>query len=160
MQSTSFIGYSTAIQLGNSHDIVSCMLYWIHLVVCERSILCCIVYCVFRIPNVFFFLAFKQFDRPKPTLLLKNIWKHIHVFFIHTFWQHETNTTFKNIRKKMWIIVSNFYMKIINKKHTLLYNLPIMHSIQRYNGLCELTKWFAYLTFLKKAFRMYCLLRL
>ena len=28
--------------------------------------------CVFRIPNVFF-LAFKQFDSTKPTLLLKNI---------------------------------------------------------------------------------------
>ena len=24
-------------------------------------------------------------------------------------------------------------MKIINNKHTLLYNLPIIHSIQRYN---------------------------
>ena len=25
-----------------------------------------------------------------------------------------------------------------NNKHTLLYNLPTIHSIQRYNGLCEL----------------------
>ena len=34
-------------------------------------------------------------------------------------------------------------MKIINNKHTLMYNLPTIHSIQRYNGLCELTKcWF------------------
>ena len=118
----------------------------------------CAVLCILHSKCIF--LAFKQFDSPKPTLLLKNIWKHIHVFFIHTFWQNETNTTFKNIRKKMCIIVSNFYMKIINNKHTLLYNLPIIHSIQRYNGLCELTEWFAYLTFFKKAFRMYCLLRL
>ena len=35
-------------QLGNSHDIVSCMLYWIHLVVCERSVPCYIVYCVLK----------------------------------------------------------------------------------------------------------------
>ena len=33
--------------LGNSHDFVSCILYWIHLIVCERSILCCIVYFFF-----------------------------------------------------------------------------------------------------------------
>ena len=33
---------------GNSHHIVSCMLYWIHLVVCERSMLCCIVYFAFQ----------------------------------------------------------------------------------------------------------------
>ena len=26
------------------------------------------------------FLAFKQFDSSKPTLLLKNIWKHAHIF--------------------------------------------------------------------------------
>ena len=34
--------------LGNSHDFVSCKLYWIHLAVCERSILCCIVHFVFQ----------------------------------------------------------------------------------------------------------------
>ena len=32
------------------------------------------------------FLAFKQFGSRKPTLLLKNIWKRIHNFFIHTIW--------------------------------------------------------------------------
>ena len=31
-------------------------------------------------------------------------------------------------------------MKIIDNKDTLLYNLPKIHSIQRYNDLCELTK--------------------
>ena len=41
--------------------------------------------------------------------------------------------------KKMCISVSDFYIKIINNKHTLLYNLPTIHSIQRYNGLFELT---------------------
>ena len=61
--------------VGNSHDIVSYMLYWIHLVVCERSMLCCIVYFIFQM--YFFFLAFKQFDSLTPTLLLENIWKHI-----------------------------------------------------------------------------------
>ena len=35
----------------------------------------------------------------------------------------------------MCISVSNFYMKIINKKHTLLYNLPTIHS------MCELTNY-------------------
>ena len=42
----------------------------------------------------------------------------------------------------MCISASNFYMNIINNKRTLLYNLPIIHSIQRYNGLCELTNFF------------------
>ena len=41
--------------------------------------------------------------------------------------------------KEMCMSVSDFYMKIINNKHTLLYNRPAIHSIQRYNGLCELT---------------------
>ena len=52
----------------------SYMLYWIHLV------LCCIVYFALC------FLTFKQFDSTKPTQLLQNIWKHTHIFFIHTFW--------------------------------------------------------------------------
>ena len=43
-------------------------------------------------------------------------------------------------KKEITISVSNFYMKTINIKHTLLYNLATIHSIQRYNGLCELTK--------------------
>ena len=73
----------------------------------------------------------------KPTQLLKNIWKHIHIFFIHTNWKHETNTTFKKIWKRC---VSNFDMKIITNNHTLLYNRPTIQSIQRYNCLCELTK--------------------
>ena len=79
--------------MGNSHDIVSCMLYWIHLIVCERSILCCIVY---------FALQMNFFD-------------------IQTIWWPETNTTFEK------------YMK------TLLYNLPTIHSILRYNGFVVLT---------------------
>ena len=58
--------YIFLFHLGNSHDFVSCMLYWIHLVICERSILCCMVYFVFKI----YFLVFKQFDRRKPTQLL------------------------------------------------------------------------------------------
>ena len=33
-----------------------------------------------------------------------------------------------------------FLHKNMNKKHTLLYNLATIHSIQRYNSLCELTK--------------------
>ena len=39
----------------------------------------------------------------------------------------------------MCISVSDFYMKIINNRHTLLYNFPTIHSIQQYYGLCELT---------------------
>ena len=54
----------------------------------------------------------------KPTLLLKNVW---------------------NIC--MCISVSDFYMKIINNKHTLLYNRPTIHSVQRYPRLRELTKY-------------------
>ena len=45
----------------------------------------------------------------------------------------ETSTTFEKHMKKMCISVSDFYMKIINNKHILLYNRPI----QRYKGLCE-----------------------
>ena len=89
-------------------DFVSCMLYWIHLVVCERSN--AMLYCALRIPNV---------------------------FFCHS---NDTNTTFEKHMKKMCgISVSDFYMKIINNKLTLLYNRPTIHSLQRYNGLCELT---------------------
>ena len=44
--------------------------------------------------------------------------------------------------KKMCTSVSDFYMKIINNKHTLLYILPTIHSIQRYYDLCELTNCF------------------
>ena len=43
--------------LDNSHGLVSCMLYCLHLVVCERSMLCSMcsmLCCVIRIPNVFF----------------------------------------------------------------------------------------------------------
>ena len=58
--------------------------------------------------------SFTEFDSMKPIQLLKTY-------------------------KKMCISVSDFYMKIINNKHTLFYNLPTIHSIQRYNGLCELT---------------------
>ena len=43
----------------------------------------------------------------------------------------------------MCIRVSNFYMKIINNKHTLFYNRPTIHSTQRYNDLCELTNCFS-----------------
>ena len=53
----------------------------------------------------------------------------------------ETHTTFKKPMKKMCINVSNFYMKIINNKYTLLYNGPTIHLIQRYNGLCELINY-------------------
>ena len=70
------------------------------------------LYCVFRIPNV---------------------------FFCHS---NDTNTTFEKHMKKMCgISVSDFYMKIINNKLTLLYNRPTIHSKQRYNGLCELTDY-------------------
>ena len=40
----------------------------------------------------------------------------------------------------MCINVSDFYMKIINNKHTLLYNRLTTYLLQRYNGLCELIK--------------------
>ena len=42
----------------------------------------------------------------------------------------------------MCISVLDFYMEIINNKHTLLYNLSTTHFIQRYKGLCELTNYF------------------
>ena len=59
-----------AYYMGNSYDIVSCMLWTLN----------SMLYYVFRIGNVFFFfLAFKQFVSPKATLLLRNIWKHIHI---------------------------------------------------------------------------------
>ena len=64
--------------------------------------------------NVYTFFSFTQFDSMKPIQLIKNY-------------------------EKTCISLSDFYRKIINNKHTLLYNLPIIQSIQRYNGLCELT---------------------
>ena len=114
----------------NSHDFVSCMLYWIHLVVCERSTLCGIVY--FALQNLFFFLDLNY------TTFEKHVKTYTHFFHSYNliawnqynFWKH---------MKKMCINVSNVYMKIINNKHTLLYNLPTIHSIQQYNSLCELS---------------------
>ena len=53
-------------QLGNSHDMVSCMFYWIYLIVCERAMLCCIVYFVFQ----------------------------MYFFGFQTIWYHEINTIF------------------------------------------------------------------
>ena len=44
--------------------------------------------------------------------------------------------------------VSDFYMKIINNKHTLLYNVPTKYSIQRYNDLYELTKYLTHIAVL------------
>ena len=40
--------------------------------------------------------------------------------------------------KKICRIISDFDMKIINNKYTLLYNRPTIHSIQQYNYLCKL----------------------
>ena len=79
--------------VGNSYDLVSCMLYWIHLVVCEHLMLCYIVYFVLQM--CFFFLAFKQYYNTKP---------------IHFFKPNE----------KTCISVSDLYMQIVNNKHTLL----------------------------------------
>ena len=41
--------------------------------------------------------------------------------------------------KKKCVSVSDFYKKLINNKHTLLYNRSTIHSIQRYNDVFELT---------------------
>ena len=54
-----------------------------------------------------------------------------HFFFIHTIGDFGFG---------FWIVL-DLLMKIINNKHTLLYNLPTIQSIQRYNALCELTKY-------------------
>ena len=57
--------------------------------------------------------------------------------------QYNDTTVFVNWpMEKMCIGVSDFYPKIIYNKHTLWNNLPTIHSIQRYNGLCELTNCF------------------
>ena len=77
------------------------------------------------------FLTFKQFDSTKPTQHLKNIY----TFF--SFAQCDLETYEENYTHE-----SDFYMKIINNKHTMLYNRPTIHSIQRYNALCELTNFF------------------
>ena len=88
------------------------------------------------------FLAFKQFDSPKPTQILKNIWWHTDFFHSHNLIARN-QYNFKKHMKNRCISVSDFY-----NKHTLLYNLPTIHSIQRYNGLCELTNCFNILWYL------------
>ena len=119
-------------QLGNSHDIVLCMLYWIYLVVCERSILCCIVYFVFQM----YFFSFTQLDRTKPKQPFKNIYTFISFTQFHSMKPIQLLKTYEKS-------VSNFYMEIINTSiQCWLCNLPTIHLIQRYNGLCELTNWF------------------
>ena len=47
--------------------------------------------------------------------------------------------------KKMCISVWDLLMKIVDNKQTLLYNLPTIQTIQRYNGLCELIKYIEFL---------------
>ena len=74
---------------------------------------------------IFYFLSFKQ-------LITRNQ---------HYFWNQPKPIQLLKTCKKICISVWNFYMKIINNKHTLLYNLPTIHWIQRYTGLYELTNW-------------------
>ena len=84
--------------MGNSYDFVSCMLYWILLVVCEW--LNAMLYCVFRILNPFF-LAFTQFDSPKPTL------GQFAQAVVSLYWVY----CWKFIQQRM-LVVDNFYIKI------------------------------------------------
>ena len=86
------------------------------------------LYCVFRIPNVFF-------------CHLNNLIPRNHHYFWKTYEKIYTFFSFTQFdSKNVYNCIEN--MKIINKKQTLLYNLPTIHSIQRYNGSCELTKYF------------------
>ena len=50
--------------------------------------------------------------------------------------QYNDTTTCVN-----WPSVPNFYMKIINNKHTLLYNRSIIYSIQQYNNTTACVNW-------------------
>ena len=67
--------------------------------------------------------------------------KNIHIFLFTQFDSTEPIQLLKTY-EKMCISVTDFYMKIVKNKHTLLYNLPIIHSIQRYNGLWILIKYY------------------
>ena len=103
------------------------------------------LYCVFRIPNVLLWHLNNLIARNQ-----HNFWKtyeNIYTFFCHSHnllaW---SQYNFWKTYKKMFISVSDFYMKIINNKHTLLYNLPTIYWKQRYKGLCELTTYFAWFT--------------
>ena len=49
--------------LGNSHDFVLCILYWIHLVVCEHN--------TTDFENIYIYFSFTQFDNMKPIQLKK-----------------------------------------------------------------------------------------
>ena len=80
---------------------------------------------IFHCKCIFFFLSFKQ-------LITR---------YQHYFWNQPKPIQLLKTCKKMCRSVWNFYMKIINSKHTLLYNLPKIYSIQRYNGLYALTNW-------------------
>ena len=86
--------------MGNSHDIVTCMLYWLFVNAQFYAVLC-----ISHYKCIFFFWAFKQFDIVKPIQFLK--------------------TYKKNVNKCI-----EFLHEIINNKHTLLYNLPTIYSIQ------------------------------
>ena len=65
------------------------------------------LYCVFRTPIVFFFLAFKQFDTPKPTQLLENIY----TFF--SFIQFDSTKPIQLLKK----YEKNWFKCIECKKH-------------------------------------------
>ena len=54
--------------------------------------------------------------------------------------------------------VSDFYAKIIHNKHTLLYKRLTIHSIQRYNGLYELTQMFYTHSYdIRRRIHMFCI---
>ena len=73
--------------------------------------------------------------------------KHITLLEGETFLRNKHEIAFFEIkctffgRKENTISVTDLYMKIINNKHTLLYNHPTIHVIQRYNVLCEFTNY-------------------
>ena len=102
--------------LGNSHDRVCCIEYtWLFVNTQFITVLR-----ILHFKCIFFGLLNNLTARNQ-----HNFWEtyeNIYTFFIHTF-EH---------MKNMCISVSHFQMKIINNKHTLLYNFTTI-------WLCELT---------------------
>ena len=65
-------------------------------------------------------------------------WKTYTHFFSFTFDSMEPMQLLKTYEKNVYKCIG-FLHENYQQQHALLYNLPTIHSIQRYKGLCELT---------------------
>ena len=87
--------------VGNSHDFVTCMLYWIHLVVCERSMLCCSVYVILKM----YILGVQTIWLKVYRILHENYQQQTYIqqCMLQKYTQSSNNTLSTTIQRLVWI---------------------------------------------------------